>query len=165
MENQIFVTCLASYNSGHLHGKWIQCSSDVEEMEREAQAVIASAPVKGEEWFITDFNLHGAAIGEYTALSEIADLVALMDDHEPEVVALAYNYSGGNLKDTERLMAEYLGSYDDYEDYAAQYIENCGLTIPSCIEWHVDYKGLGEDLLCDYVVQKGDDNRLHVFGN
>ena len=54
---QIYIACLAAYNSGYLHGKWIDVSSDEEEMKTEAQKVIKTSPVPdAEEWAIHDYD-------------------------------------------------------------------------------------------------------------
>jgi antirestriction protein len=41
---KIYIACLASYNNGTLHGKWIDASSDVEEMEEEVAKIMLSSP-------------------------------------------------------------------------------------------------------------------------
>lgn len=41
---KIYVACLASYNNGRLHGKWIDASSDVESMQEEVNAILKSSP-------------------------------------------------------------------------------------------------------------------------
>ena len=41
---KIYIACLASYNNGHLHGNWIDASSDVEEMQEEVAKIMLSSP-------------------------------------------------------------------------------------------------------------------------
>lgn len=53
---RIYVACLAAYNSGRLHGAWIDASQDVDDIWNELKQVLASSPVPdAEEWAI-----HGA---------------------------------------------------------------------------------------------------------
>jgi antirestriction protein len=40
MSIKIYVACLASYNNGVLHGRWIDASSDVDEMREEVNAML-----------------------------------------------------------------------------------------------------------------------------
>ncbi|MBO6814546.1 MAG: antirestriction protein ArdA [Rhizobiaceae bacterium] len=40
---RIYVACIASYNNGRLHGKWIDATTDVEEMQEEVSKVLASS--------------------------------------------------------------------------------------------------------------------------
>ena len=46
---QIYVACLAAYNSGHLHGKWITPKTDKEELEEQFEEVIKTSPVADAE--------------------------------------------------------------------------------------------------------------------
>lgn len=41
---RIYVSCLASYNAGILHGAWIDASEDVEEMQEEVNAMLRGSP-------------------------------------------------------------------------------------------------------------------------
>jgi len=38
---RIYVACLASYNSGILHGEWIDASDDPEEMQASIDAMLS----------------------------------------------------------------------------------------------------------------------------
>ena len=40
---QIYIACLASYNNGTLHGKWIDATSDVNEMQEDVNAMLRSS--------------------------------------------------------------------------------------------------------------------------
>ena len=40
---KIYIACLASYNNGTLHGKWIDATSDVDEMQEDANALLRSS--------------------------------------------------------------------------------------------------------------------------
>lgn len=41
---KIYVACLASYNNGHLYGRWIDASTDVSEMSEQIQEMLAGSP-------------------------------------------------------------------------------------------------------------------------
>jgi len=41
---RIYVACLASYNSGILHGRWIEATADVDEMQEEIDAMLRESP-------------------------------------------------------------------------------------------------------------------------
>lgn len=43
-ERRIYVACLASYNSGVLHGRWIDASEDVDAMQEEVNAMLRASP-------------------------------------------------------------------------------------------------------------------------
>ena len=40
---QIYIACLASYANGTLHGKWIDATSDVDEMQEDVNALLRSS--------------------------------------------------------------------------------------------------------------------------
>lgn len=40
MTQRIYAACLASYNNGVLHGRWIEASSDVDEMQEQIDAML-----------------------------------------------------------------------------------------------------------------------------
>lgn len=44
MTQRIYVACLASYNSGRLHGEWIDASADVAEMQAKVSAMLRRSP-------------------------------------------------------------------------------------------------------------------------
>ena len=104
---QIYIACLASYNNGTLHGKWIDATSDVDEMQEDVNALLRSSkypnvmvecPACGgvcrvgacstckssgevpsaEEFAIHDFD--GIPnLGEYCGLRAVADYVEFVE--------------------------------------------------------------------------------------
>ena len=107
---QIYIACLASYNNGTLHGKWIDATSDVDEMQEDVNAMLRSSeypnvmvecPACGgvchvetcstckgygkvpsaEEFAIHDFD--GIPnLGEYCGLRAVADYVEFVEAHD-----------------------------------------------------------------------------------
>ena len=107
---QIYIACLASYNNGTPHGKWIDATSDVDEMQEDVNALLRSSkypnvmvecPACGgvcrvgacstckgsgevpsaEEFAIHDFD--GISnLGEYCGLRAVADYVEFVEAHD-----------------------------------------------------------------------------------
>ena len=107
---QIYIACLASYNNGTLHGKWIDATSDVDEMQEDVNALLRSSkypnvmvecPTCGgvcrveacstcngsgevpsaEEFAIHDFD--GIPnLGEYCGLRAVADYVEFVEAND-----------------------------------------------------------------------------------
>lgn len=44
MTDRIYIACLASYNAGRLHGKWIDATADVDAMQAEVRAMLRASP-------------------------------------------------------------------------------------------------------------------------
>ena len=102
---KIYIACLAAYNSGCLHGNWIDVHGDAEEMEKEAQKVIKTSPVPdAEEWAIHDYD-DFPNMGEYVSLekiAEIADMIESSDQDADVVKAVIDNYSNDMERSTSR---------------------------------------------------------------
>ena len=54
---KVYIACLAAYNSGTLHGEWIEPSSDVEELSEQIKAILKKSPAPdAEEWAFHDYD-------------------------------------------------------------------------------------------------------------
>lgn len=103
---RVFLTDLHAYNSGTLHGKWVD-ATDEDELNEAVREILASSPHPGgEEWFITDYdNFEGYQVGEYERLGLVATVGAAIEEHGA-AVALWLNNEAGNF--------ENLDSFSDY---------------------------------------------------
>jgi len=107
---QIYITCPASYTNGTIHGKWIDATSDVDEMQEDVNAllrfskypnVLVECPACGgvcrvvecstckgsgevpsaEEFAIHDFD-EIPYLGGYCGLRAVADYVEFVEAHD-----------------------------------------------------------------------------------
>ena len=84
---QIWVSCLAAYNNGYLHGKWIDEAQSPENIKLEIQEqVLESSPVRHfgccEEWIICDHSdFAGYSVGEYENLDELSKVAIAIEKH------------------------------------------------------------------------------------
>ena len=59
-QQRIYVACLAAYNSGILHGEWIDIEDDIDETWAHINAMLKASPVAdAEEWAIHDYEGFG----------------------------------------------------------------------------------------------------------
>lgn len=107
---RIYIACLASYNNGVLHGRWVDASSDVEKMQGEIAAmlrasrfpnVMVTCPTcegelklcsecgggdrkvpSAEEWAMHDSEGLPRCFGEYPSLEKIAEFVELVEEFD-----------------------------------------------------------------------------------
>ncbi|MDO8954435.1 MAG: antirestriction protein ArdA, partial [Gammaproteobacteria bacterium] len=95
LEPKIYVACLAAYNSGHLHGAWIDASQDIDSIYGELKAVLASSPIpNAEEWAIHDYEeFGGIRIDEYDSIETVKALADFIAEHG-ELGAAAYEHYG-----------------------------------------------------------------------
>ena len=72
---RIYVACLAAYNNGCLHGRWIDATTP-DEIRREVSAMLRASPEPDpEEWAIQDYEgFGGAYLSEYASFETVCEL-------------------------------------------------------------------------------------------
>jgi antirestriction protein len=169
---RVYVASLADYNSGRLHGRWIDADQGADAIRDEiAQMLAESEEPIAEEWAIHDYEGFGElGLSEYEDIDKVAELAFLIKEHGPLFAALA-SYFGGTsgIDDARRYMEEgYRGAYDSLEDYAQELTEECygdvlkGL--PDFIRYNIDWEGIARDMdLNGDVITFRHDHKTHVF--
>ena len=78
---RIYVACLAAYNNGRLHGRWIE-ASDPHEVWQQVSAMLAASPEPdAEEWAIHDYDgFHGCRISEYAGFDTVCALAEFLEE-------------------------------------------------------------------------------------
>jgi len=166
---RIFVSCLASYNNGKLHGTWVNCEGlDAEDLTAEVEAMLAASSVPlAEEFAIHDHEGFAAFdIGEFTSLAEIADIVALLDEYG-DVARAAATLVVNDLEQVRQLCTDkYLGSWRDLEEYAENLLDG-QVNLPPGLACYFDYAAFGRDLELsgDISTVEGKGGVLRVFDN
>lgn len=175
---RFYAACLSSYNSGILHGQWIEATTDVEEMDQAVQAMLKASPGhNAEEWAIHDYD--GAfprGLGEFPGLKLISSWVEVLETAEKhgldaEVVSSIAEHHGephnGEFSETlETIQSRYLGVHESRTAYAETYIEETGQLqgVPDTLARYFDFQAFGHDLELDGDIftlrVRGD---LHVF--
>ena len=79
---RIYVACLAAYNNGHLHGRWIDASQGESHIWEQTRAMLAASPEDGaEEWAIHDYEgFEGAPLSEYASFETVAALADFIEE-------------------------------------------------------------------------------------
>lgn len=174
---RIYVGDLAAYNSGILHGRWIDLdehSFDADSVHDVITAMLRDSPTpnvlvtcpecedeeayrcescKGagevpsaEEFAIHDHEGLGDTVGEYSPISEVCELAALIDEHGD--VARAALELGEGMETAKRRVEAGCVVVEDYADFALDYCEDLGCEIPSflCIDWERTGRELAMDM-------------------
>ena len=172
MTQRIYAACLAAYNNGVLHGRWIDATSDADEMQEQVDAMLSASPIPdAEEWAIHDHEGLGN-IGEYAGLEAVAKRVKLAELAEDRSIPLAVlmSYadeycSNGDADDLERdLDDNYAGEFTDAGDWAAEQAEEMGYETPDWIGCHINWSGVARDWLMDYSSYERD-GTTYLFRN
>jgi antirestriction protein len=127
----IYVACLAAYNSGKLHGRWMDAARPAEEIHADIQDMLKHSPVPGaEEWTIHDYEgFCGLHLGEYEDIEEVAALASVIEK-QGEAVAHYINNRGRHyvtLRTLEEDFEEaFVGHFDSARDFAEGTVEELG---------------------------------------
>ena len=169
---RIYVASLADYNSGRLHGRWIDADQGADAIRDQiAQMLAESKEPIAEEWAIHDYdNFAGLSLSEYEDIDKVAEVAFLIARYGP-VFASLVSYLGGtsSIDEARRYMEDgYRGEFDSLEDYAEQILEeyygDVLKGLPSFIRYHIDLKGIANDMQLEGSVFTFEhDGKTHIF--
>jgi antirestriction protein len=162
---RIYVACLAAYNSGCLHGAWIDATTP-DEIWEQVHAMLAASPIpEAEEHAIHDFGgFEGVSLSEYASFETVCELADFIAEHG-ELGAKVYSHFGDDLGEARAAFDEYAGEYRSAADFAEQLHEDTGTEIPESLRYYIDWQALARDMALNgeiMVFQTGFDE-VHVF--
>ena len=164
-EIRIYVACLAAYNNGILHGRWIDADQDAWAIYDEIRAVLAASPIPhAEEWAIHDHEgFEGVSIAEYEGIERVAELAAFIAEHGKlgaELVA----YFDAVEQARQALEDGYYGQFSSLADYVQELTEDC-TAIPEHLRLYIDWQAMARDAELSgdvFTIQTAFDE-IHVF--
>lgn len=163
---RIYVACLAAYNSGYLHGAWIDAEQDAYDIYAEVRMMLAASPVEdAEEWAIHDYEgFEGAPVSEYMGLEQVAALAAFIAEHGEIGGKLVEHFR--DLADARKAIEEtYAGAYRSLADFAEEITEETS-QVPESLRYYIDYDRMARDLeISDVFVIETGFEQVHVFWN
>ncbi|HAU0792906.1 TPA: antirestriction protein ArdA [Legionella pneumophila] len=163
---EIYVACLASYNSGYLHGKWIDAHQSEDAIMEEIQAMLDDSPVSDPcDWAIHDYQGFGdIQIHEFESISTITEYAEFITEHEELGQALIAEF--GLEAATVMIEDQYHGCYDSEVDFAHHLIDDCyGEKLLDNLMRYFDYEAFARDLFIDDFCAVELDGYVHVFSN
>jgi antirestriction protein len=162
---QIYVACLASYNSGVLHGEWITPKADKEELQEQINEVLKSSPIpNAEEWAIHDYD-EFPNLGEYPGIENIIKVQEAIEEHSIEtVVGFLEHWSIGDL---ESIGDAYYGEYQNFSEFAQQLAEDTieGLSGESALARYFNWEAFERDLGYDFHEASGAGGTSIIFNS
>lgn len=161
---RIYVACLAAYNNGILHGRWIDADQDAEDIWAEIAEMLKASPIpEAEEWAIHDYEgFEGAPISEYQGIESVAEIAAFLSEHGALGGPLIAHF--GDLEEARSAIEEdYAGEYASLADFAEELTEQT-TEIPGSLQHYIDYEAMGRDLAINdvFAIEIGFD-AVHVF--
>lgn len=165
-EPRIYVACLAAYNSGYLHGAWIDADQDEDDLLKEAQAILDSSPIpNAEEWAIHDSEGFGdLRLSEYTSMETVAQLAKFVLEHGDVGVGLL-EYNGMNIEEAERMLEEcYYGEHESEADFVSDFMEETQ-PVPEHLQFYIDYERMARDWFVNDFLSINAGGKVHVFSH
>ena len=154
MEPKIYVACLASYNSGILHGVYIDATLEPDEMLVLIGEMLEKSPViSAEEWEIHDFDdFDCIRIDRWEDLQQVHDIACFLVEKGELGAKLMQELSTEDVDEARRVMEDdYIGEYNSIVEYAMERTADCCDNIPDYIAGYIDYKAMAEDLSHDLI--------------
>jgi len=163
---RIYVACLASYNNGILHGYWIDCTTDPEDIKNDIQQMLAASPIENaEEWRIDDYdNFYGFDPTGYLP-ENLYQLATFIEEYET-LGAKLLDIHGDLDAAKQALEDNYLGCFERLSDYAEE-LTTSTCEIPTCLQYYIDYRSMARDMELNgefYSIRTGYDEH-HLFMN
>ncbi|WP_421950820.1 antirestriction protein ArdA [Pelagibacterium sp.] len=162
---RIYVACLAAYNNGYLHGRWIDADQEPEAIQAEISAMLNASPIPGaEEWAIHDHEgFEGVELHEYSGIDRVVTLAAFIAERG-ELGAKVLEHFGGDIDQAETAFDEYAGCYRSLADFAQEITEET-TDIPPTLIHYIDYAAMVRDMELNgdvFTVELGFED-VHVF--
>lgn len=164
---RIYVACLSAYCSGRLHGTWINCDRNAENIWAEIQQMLSHSPEPdAEEWAIHDSeNWQGIEIGEYEDIERIAELAEILVEHGAAFGAYC-KYCGSDVS-SEEFTEHYMGEYKSEEDFVRDRWDDEGklsqLETIGINEDYIDWEAITRDWFIDSYYSADVDGKVYVF--
>jgi len=154
-EHRIYVANLAAYNAGRLRGKWIEPSTDGDELREQVLEAIGGNP--DHEWAIHDYDSF-PNMGEYPDLDDVAAMAEILEEHPYAIVKAAMSFVWNNDRQDIDSLKEWLdegyGIYESKRDYVEQLVDDMGgpsKLDKQTIDSYFDYEAFGRDVLLDDI--------------
>jgi antirestriction protein len=132
---RVWIGCLAAYNEGHLHGKWVDADVEAEELWAAKDEVIRTSPAfHPEEWFLADHEGFGDyRVGEYESLDRVARVARMISEHGTAFAAWLGNDDSvldgdpdeGDLEEDFR--EAFAGTWNSEQEFAEEQVGDIGL--------------------------------------
>jgi antirestriction protein len=131
---RIWIGCLAAYNNGDLHGRWVD-ADDADKIERVRDEVLQTSPVcthggHAEEYAVMDYDGFGSlstTLGEWPDFEILAAIAQEIEKHGPAFTAYIEACEPTLDKDLANGFEDaYRGEWDNEQDYAEHEITELG---------------------------------------
>jgi len=174
MTSRFYAADLAAYNSGILHGIWVDATSDADEMQEQIAAMLRASPCpnvtvehpetnetvpSAEEWVVHDYDdaakliSHMGETSDLKAIAEAAEAFEeISDDYHETILPFLLDWVRDRVTEPHAWKAAlddaFAGEWNDPEDYAADLAEQCGYleNLPDALQNYIDFRAMARDM-------------------
>jgi len=162
----IYVSCLAAYNSGVLHGRWIDLTNGEDATATDIREMLATSPVAdAEEFAIHDFEGFGSyRVSEWSDVATLVAIAEAVEEYGPFITEYLADVHD-DLADAVAAVEEVSWS-DSFREYADQFAEECILPEGGeTLQRYFDYESFARDLQHDYTVLDNPAGGVFILSN
>ena len=152
---QIYIADLAAYNEGKLEGIWTD--PYVSDIEAAIEDLKENNPA-AESFVVHDYDGF-PNLGEISDWEMIEKVALLIDEHGDAFLAYL-EYHDNDLSYAQTHARDFIGVYDDVEDFARQLYES---EIQDQFHYYIDWDQLGEYELSNYGAFQEYEGYLYVW--
>ncbi len=165
-EIRIYVACLAAYNHGVLHGRWIDALEAPDVILEEVKAMLKASPIQNaEEWAIRDYEgFEGIELSEWGGFAHIHDLAHFIQKHGKLGAKLLGHFDNDVVLAGAALEEDYCGEFRSLAEYAEEFTTETS-TVPENLAVYIDYDTMARDLEMSsdiFTIETGFEE-VHVF--
>lgn len=165
LEPKVWVACLAAYNHGVLHGKWVDVDDDEDALNEAIAEVLRTSPIpNAEEHAFHDYDEWGGLeFGEYERVATLCEMATLLRKHGPAFVAYAQQVIGSTKpSDLTGFEEEYQGEHKSRSEFTAERFTDSN-DIPDHLQPYIDWDAVDSSYDDSYVFVEVDHDRTFVF--
>lgn len=165
-EIRIYVACLAAYNSGYLHGVWIDATQELDDIQEQVSNMLKASPIEmAEEYAIHDYEgFESVRLSEWEGLERAHNIACFIEEHGTLGAELLNIY---DIEEAAKALEDnYHGCFPSLADYAEQFTSDTS-SVPEHLQYYVDYERMGRDWeMSDdiYTIETAHDE-VHIFSN
>lgn len=148
---RVYIACLASYNSGIMHGEWVEVTGNVHALKEEIARILKASPEEdAEEWAVHGHEGFGSyKVTEWPDLAELCDHVAAYEEssHDSDLIDGVIADRNCTAREAIEIIDDnYQGEYDDLECWAEQFLADTGdINLPKHLQYYFDYAKYARD--------------------
>lgn len=150
---RVYVASLADYNSGRLHGVWVEASDADAAYEAVADMLKASRELVAEDVAIHDHENFGSySPREFESLDTVCAIGAALEELGPAFADFLGHV--GPPRDADdvagmvaRFQEAYQGEWDSLADWAESFLEDTGTLadVPASLRQYIDFERWADD--------------------